>query len=172
MSRHVRITLKRKGMEVLMNRRTRQSFRDKVTDELGGVWRGDSFVQEMSTDDVDGFQRLLAEAYPEWQVEIEDERPKRLRPQDNVLWATMRGTHGSQTVKGFVGDIELFSVTSRYTRGGDEYFLHTSLPGYNSGPFTGCTKVPLTSLREAQAYAERVLVRFLARLNAELKGQI
>lgn len=160
----------RGGMEVQIRRRSRKTFRSRIAQELGAVWGGsESLAKGMSPDDLDRLKAILAEEYPDWNVGVFDERPVQLRPGDKVLWAEEVSRYGGSSVNGYVGEVRLFWVSSWYTRkNGHAYALNTSLPGYNNGP-QGCTTKPFSSQEEAQVFAEGLLVRFLAKLGAELK---
>lgn len=167
----VRITLGRTGMVMVLGRRNRRDFRDRVARELGARWvrNGSSTADQMNNDDLPKLQAILAEEYGTWRVEVNDERPKQLQPEDRVWWALERDSYGARW-NGYVGDVKLFSTASYYRREkGNQYVLRTTLPGYFDDRSLGCTKTPFATQGEAQAYAEGMVERFLSRLGATFK---
>lgn len=171
----VQITLKRLGgkMEIDLHRRSRKGFRARLLAMEGQYRRPHTEDQiDVPVGWLDEVKKVIAEEYPDWRINVADERAKIKRPGDRIAWADEQGGFHSTYHNGYVGEVRLFRVSRTYTSGksgGHKDCLYTELPGYTKDSNYGIGQYE--SREAAEIAAEQFLKHFLARIGAELKEQ-
>lgn len=170
----VQITLKRLGgkMEIDLHRRSRKGFRARLLAMEGEYRRPHTEDQiDVPVARLDEVKKAIAEEYPDWLINVTDERAKFKRPGDRIAWADEQGGFHSTYHNGYVGEVRLFRVSSTYNSGKSRSHkdcLYTELPGYTKDHY-GIGQYE--SQEAAEIAAEQFFKHFLARIGAELKEQ-
>jgi uncharacterized membrane protein len=106
----------------------------------------------------DAVREVVGEEYPDWTVQVNDERAKIQRPGDRVKWADVE-QQWNQERRGYVGTVQAFKVHKTTTRGDTTpYRLSTTLASMSTEYDSYATQ------EDAERAAEGVLETFLLRL--------
>jgi hypothetical protein len=163
------------GLNVLLRRRNRQSFRDRLL-ALGGRWEArQGGIYGLRVEDAETVREIIAQEYPEWSVETSDERPVQKRPGDRVRWTfeDIHGGHG-RAHHGYVRRAQLFSTSANTIsdKNGDRkriYYLHADLPGVRKSMHGVAAQAD--SQEAVEKLAEEVLAKFLDSIGAAFKDE-
>jgi hypothetical protein len=78
----------------------------------------------------EGIMTVLRHAYPQWEYEVIEQRPKRTSTEGRIGWVDKTGTSASGS-KGALGSVTVFETYYSFERGReDNWVLTSSLPGW------------------------------------------
>ncbi len=146
------------------SRPTRKVVREKI-DALGMQTEGlREVLQGIPLDALEDARAIVAEAYPEWTIQVVDRRPVRRNPEDALAWGPKAnvGWSRTDTHTGYAGKIPLFSV-ERTRESVKRFVVSTNLPPVGLGP----NREYADTIPEAERIAERMLHRFVHAIGAK-----
>lgn len=150
--------------DVRFDRRTRKTFRDELV-LLGGRLADDSFFKDFPMSYLDAVKETIAEAYPNWDIEIRDHRARTKREGDRIKWADVyyRSGYGSYMHHyGYVGRRRVFEVHRTFSRSEER-------PFYLSWELESPLDIRGMTTEEVEIQAEGVLKKYLDQLGVTFK---
>jgi hypothetical protein len=147
---------------LIFNRRTRQGFREEL-ETRGGCFSQENHCSNFRIEERHGVEALIAQHYPNWKIEVQDNRAEIRKEGDLIKWAYVweaGGYGGYRHRYGYVGTRRVFEVQkSSFTRDETNYTLTSDF-----------TRDHLRSSEDTEAledYAERWLRMFFKSMNVK-----